>query len=430
MTALVLLGLSAAAVTPVSAAPISPAPKFRQLPIPECFGVAIHFVDQDLPEQIAYLKKAGIGVVRTDLFWSGVEIRKGEYDFSKYDKLVNALNDAGLRTILILDYGNKLYGGGPPTSPEARAAFVRFTQAAALRYSAKNVIWEIWNEPNGAFWKPTPDADAYTTLAEEATAALRVVAPYETIIGPALGGPISMKVISAWEVRTQSFLDRVLRSDAARAWSGISIHPYGLRNSKPEMIDEQFETVRGMMQQRNLSPQRTPIIATEIGYSSAENLYSERTQAAYVVRSYFWGMANRAPFTIWYDWQDDGNDPNNNEHHFGLLRSGALKGRLEPQVTKPSFQAVQQVSDALRGYHFETLERPNNSIFVMTLSDGQHKAFALWTGDDSDKDFEFRLPSGVWKIERLLGGSEDLQLDQAETRKLQLGAIPLLIVAH
>ena len=58
-------------------------------PIPQSFGVNIHFVDGDLPENMAYLQKAGFGWVRVDMSWESIERQRGVYDFSAYDRLID-----------------------------------------------------------------------------------------------------------------------------------------------------------------------------------------------------------------------------------------------------------------------------------------------------------------------------------------------------
>ena len=70
-------------------------------------GFNIDFVEPRVAE-LKMLAQSGVRWVRTDLKWDATEIEKGKYDFSRYDRLVEALNNAGLRIVFILDYGNPL----------------------------------------------------------------------------------------------------------------------------------------------------------------------------------------------------------------------------------------------------------------------------------------------------------------------------------
>ena len=99
-------------------------PPLPDQPIPQCFGVSVHFKDQGIEDNDAWLQKAGFGWVRRDLFWDNVETRKGVYDFTAYDKMLDVLAAHNMRVMFILDYANPLYDAGlSPHSTEGRAAF-------------------------------------------------------------------------------------------------------------------------------------------------------------------------------------------------------------------------------------------------------------------------------------------------------------------
>jgi len=64
-----------------------------------------------------------------DFGWEATEKKKGEYDFSAYDRLVAALDKFKIRAVFILDYGNPLYAD-PGDVPY-------FTSRANTRSSAR-----------------------------------------------------------------------------------------------------------------------------------------------------------------------------------------------------------------------------------------------------------------------------------------------------
>ena len=132
--------------------------------IPQCFGVNIHFTGAPVRD-LDGLALGGFGWIRMDFEWEAVEKARGRYDFTSYDQLLEGLTTRHIKPLFILDYGNKLYQDGSPRSPEAQAAFARFAAAAATHYKGKPVLWEIWNEPNGGFWRPYADAEEYGRLA-------------------------------------------------------------------------------------------------------------------------------------------------------------------------------------------------------------------------------------------------------------------------
>ena len=73
----------------------------------DSLGIAIHFIDDLIGLQAAI--QAGAKVIRTDLFWARVETRKGQYNFAPWDKLVSSSTSRGLKVVMILAYGNRLY---------------------------------------------------------------------------------------------------------------------------------------------------------------------------------------------------------------------------------------------------------------------------------------------------------------------------------
>jgi hypothetical protein len=90
---------------PALAAP--PQPSLPSAVVPDGLGVNIHFTDAR-PGELEMLAAAGFHWVRMDFFWGGTEKRRGEYDFSAYDRLLAALEAQKLRALFILDYGNPL----------------------------------------------------------------------------------------------------------------------------------------------------------------------------------------------------------------------------------------------------------------------------------------------------------------------------------
>jgi polysaccharide biosynthesis protein PslG len=412
----------------VSGASAEP-PTLPSLPIPECFGVAVHSSAGNAPLDAKHIRNTGFGWVRTDLEWSEVELVKGRYDFSAYDRIVNAFHKAGLRMVLIIDYTNKYYDEGhSPKSPEGREAFARFAVAAAKRYLDKGIIWEIYNEPNIFFWKPEPDVVQYVALAEEATNAIRKNVPEAIVVGPALAGPVPDEDALRDELE---FLDRVLSSNVVKDWSAITIHPYRNDTSPepPETALHQLALIRDMMRRHGLDPQSKPLSISEWGYSTWNSGVSERLQAAYAVRAMFLGMAERMPFFIWYDWQDDGRDASEMEHRFGLIRpTGDGSFSTSNVSAKPALNAIRQVADILRGYRFEEVVERDRMHSIISLVEEGRRAFVLWSMEDQTQPLSLNfLPAGSWKSVRILDHSEELGTALRE-RFLQVSAMPVILI--
>ena len=62
---------------------------------------------------------------------------------------------------------------------------------------------------------------------------------------------------------------------------------------------------------------------------------SEEKQGALFAREMLTNVANEIPISIWYDWRDDGSDPNEAEHHFGLVRNAYQTGQAQVYEGSP-----------------------------------------------------------------------------------------------
>lgn len=273
--------------------------------VPDPFGVNIHFVVPNEAEADA-LAAAGYRIIRMDFAWGGTERRRGEYDFSGYDKLWAAMDKRGIRCLFILDYANRLYDNDlAPHTDEGRAAFAKWAGAAARHFAGKGIIWELWNEPNLVqFWRPVPNAEDYAKLADAVIAAVRAADPDAFIVGPASSG-------FPW-----AFFETLADRGVLAKFDAISVHPY--RQQPPETAAADYNRLR-LMLDRASPKKRVPIVSGEWGYSTAWGGMSEEKQAQYIVRQWLFNMSQDIGLSIWYDWKDDGPDPKNAEHHFGSV---------------------------------------------------------------------------------------------------------------
>jgi polysaccharide biosynthesis protein PslG len=306
----------------------NPHPSIRWLGGGSDFGVNIHFTKQT-PGELDMIRRAGFRWVRMDFHWGSIECEKGKYDFSAYDELANDLEKAGLKALFILDYGNSLYDGGlSPYTDEGRAAFAGWAAASVKRFAGRGHIWEMWNEPNIRFWKPTPNVTNYIALALATGKAIREAAPREAYVGPALS-KIDMP-----------FLESCFRAGLLNYWDAVSVHPY--REEPPATMTNDYAELRALIARFAPPGRAIPIIASEWGYSAAWTNYSETIQAEMLTQEFTLSRNEKIPLTIWYDWHDDGTDPKEPEHRFGLVRYAETGNPQQPFEPKPAYEAARQ----------------------------------------------------------------------------------------
>ncbi len=350
--------------------------------IPQGVGVNIHFT-RGHEADLDLIAAAGIKFVRMDFSWSGTERRRGEYDWSAYDELTTNLEQRGLRALYILDYSNELYeetvvsrnpisgieqrGVASPQHPESVAAFAHWAGAAAEHFAERRIIWEIWNEPNIHFWKPEPVAQQYATLALATAQAVRAADPRASLIGPATSRvPVD-------------FLDEIFAAGLLTHFDAVSVHPYRPYHLGPESADADYTLLRSLIEKHAPTPakQSMPIISGEWGYSTyTDKGVSRETQAAFLVRQQLANLQAGVPLSIWYDWKDDGPDPAEREHNFGIVTHD-----LQPKL---AYLALQTMTRELSGFRIEKrLATDSLSDWVLLLSRGPERKLAAWTTEES-----------------------------------------------
>jgi len=337
-------------------------------------GISIHFVRGNTKD-LDMIASAGIKIVRTDFQWSSIEYMKGRYDWSAYDELVNNIVQRGMRPYFILDYSNALYETvrisnkngvytatlDSPNDPKSVAAFAAWAKAAALRYQSKNVIWEIWNEPNIGFWKPTPSVNDYITLAKATCNAIHGAVPGAAVVAGSTSG-------MDW-----TFLQSVLTSGILDCVDGISVHPY--RNNTPETAGGDYPFLALLIDQSAPINKKgaIPIIESEWGYATVTGGMSLADQANHLVRSQLVNLINNVPISVWYDWKNDGTDPTDHEQNFGIVGTD-----LTP---KPAYQAMKTMTTQLSGYRFiqqAVMADTNAYILIFANSAGKYK-LVVWS---------------------------------------------------
>jgi hypothetical protein len=345
--------------------------------LPAGVGVNIHFV-RGHEEDLDLIAAGGFKFVRMDFSWEATEPKAGEYDWTAYDELSDHLARRGLQVIYILDYVNPAYEpmvesrravGEPvperhlasPRHPQSVAAFARWAAAAARHFRQRAVIWEIYNEPNGSFWRPKPDVGEYIALALATGKAVREAEPRAIIVAPAMS-------TFDWK-----FLEPFLNSGVLEFLDAVSVHPYRRPDQPPETAAADYNRLRELIDRCAPESKRKkiPILSGEWGYSSNRKGVSLETQARFAVRQQLSNLLNGVPISIWYDWKNDGTDPDDNESNFGVVWPN-----LRP---KPAYTTLRKMTRELEGFQFkERLGDFDQEDFVLLFAkpDGTQKVVA------------------------------------------------------
>ncbi|MDZ4797923.1 MAG: beta-galactosidase [Bryobacteraceae bacterium] len=193
----------------------------------------------------AHLAKLGVKWARCQTGWARTETVKGKYDFEWLDRVVDSLLAAGVQPWFNLGYGNTLYTPGPThpsavgwiplNSDDARAAWLRYTDAIATKFATRVKHWELWNEPNiSNFWQPDkPDPTKYVEFVKMTAPVIRKRVPGVTLIGGVFAGiPLD-------------YIDGAMAAGLGDHVDRISYHPY--RAVPEEGYDADIRALKGIV---------------------------------------------------------------------------------------------------------------------------------------------------------------------------------------
>ncbi len=412
---LCVFALSCSQSPPLAAAAPTSDRSFEFGPIPSTLGINVKWewyptdrLVRELPTHVALLRELGVGWIRMGMIWKFNERRRGVYDFSRQDAVVEAMAAANIGILFILAYDNPLYDGGrSPVTDEGRQAFAAFAEAAVRRYRGYDVAWEIYNEPNwGTFWSPKPNLKDYVALAETVAPRIRAFGERQPLMAPAISGP---NVHSDCSVK-DPFIKAILAAPVADLLTAISVHPYR-KTSRPEDMLPAMDALRCEIDAARTGKPALPVVISEFGYSTYSRGVSEPTQAAYALRFYFSTLSRRLPLAVLYAWQDDGRDANEEEHGYGILRAG----RPNPghgNFYKPAFHALRRMNQHLVGYQLREVLDLGAPAMGLRLSKGTAgetiTAYVAWNAKDRTSSIQMPLEPGTWQAVDLVSGATSM----------------------
>jgi hypothetical protein len=156
----------------------------------------------------------------------------------------------------------------------------------------------------------------------------------------------------------------------------VSVHPYRDIHHPPETARSDYQRLRALIDSY-APPDRKggiPILSGEWGYSTQNGGVSLETQAAFAARQQLSNLFYDVPLSIWYDWKNDGPDPNDNEHNFGTVFAD-----LKP---KPAYEAIATLTRELGNYRVARRVKLSDDkdwlLELVGIASGERK-LAAWT---------------------------------------------------
>lgn len=361
------------------------------------------------------LSESNAGWARIELRWDHVNPVPGTWRWDLLDQQVNSYASRDIQILGLLDYSVGWASGqggsqsvfGPPSDMDAWEAYVR---ATVERYHDRVDAWEIWNEPDVAFfWNGQDGGDraVYTELLRRANRAIKSVDPDATVMNGGVTGT----------ERGANFLQRVLDLGDGAYLDAIAVHGYvpddGLETTiYPEVIWPLIGKVRERAGK--------PLWITEFGWSSGcgeggASACSEQVQANRIARHlpmlFSIGGVERV---LLFLFKDPGNQPDS----FGLTHAD---GRL-----KPAFTAFSTMAGRLEGLHFERrVDMGDGNLWSMRFSNGERTVDVIWS-QTGDRQIQYPTSSSTIRTWTIGGARTDITV-QAGIASLYVGHDPLIV---
>jgi O-antigen ligase len=195
----------------------------------------------ELEQALTTLQTIGISWVRQEVRWDEVESLSGQYEWGKYDRVLAAADEAGLALVLVLNRTPEWARqadeiNNPLAPPDELENFVRFAEAAALRYGDKVLAWQIWDEPNlMPHWgtEVIIDPAEYGEMLRQTTPVIRAQDQDGWVLTAGLGPTLEPGGFNMSEVR---FLDGLYGAGAADYFDAVALKPYGFWTGANERL--------------------------------------------------------------------------------------------------------------------------------------------------------------------------------------------------
>lgn len=292
------------------------------------FGICSHterHSTQQQEQEMQAAAAAGATIMRVGPAWASIEPKPDQWKWETQDRIVEIAAKYGIETQPILGFSpshaisdelraqqQEAYRKGDANAwkislfgAPREDAWRKFVYAMATRYRGKIRFYEIWNEPDLSFWRGT--TEEYINILRAAHEEIRRADPQAKV----MSGGFATVLPHASRAKNPDLQQRVL-TEAIDAFDIHAIHQHGPFQEFRQAVEGEFAHLRSLMR----TPK--PVYFNETAFSSSFG--GEKLQAQTLVKKMSYVMASGAMGYTWYDLRDDGINPADPEHHYGLVK--------------------------------------------------------------------------------------------------------------
>lgn len=347
------------------------------------------------------MKQAGIQWVRTDFDWDRVENPEGVWHFDHLDETVAWADAAGIRLLAQLNYNV------PWANPAYKHMdkWLGYVRQVVGHYRRSVRYWEVWNEPNGQWFWPSPNAAQYAVFLRETTKVIRQIDPDLRVL---FGGTYGIDT---------GYLEAALKAGAGDWFDVVSVHPY---STAVDNTGNDLTRLVDLMKRYHVEGK--PIWITEWGWSAIGN--DPRQQQEHAVNlAIAWNIAlHDSPVEriFWYEFHSEEAKPADREHYFGLVRRD-----LTPRPAYLAYRALTRARPAGSKPDAGDWWRQGMTWPHWTRPDGK-KGWAVWLWS-GEADYAVTVQGPVVEAFDHLGAPLRLKVTSGKA-DVRLRRAPLYIV--
>ncbi|MBP5543981.1 MAG: cellulase family glycosylhydrolase [Kiritimatiellae bacterium] len=348
--------------------------------------------------------RAGATWLRVDFPWADIEPTQGNWQWDKFDAIMDDAEARGIQILPILDYGSA-YGGHDKLVSDDLDGWLAYVRNVLTRYRGRLPAVEVWNEENitsgdWVFWSGT--TAQYVTMLRATYNAVKAIDPSVKVVLGGLAGDC------------ESYVSDLYSNGAKGCFDVMAIHPYigthspdeewktgSIFNRRSHSLSLYISRVRSIMNANG--DNGLPIWITEHGWStqtagtSGSAGVSEADQAAYLARAMEVAANCGVGKYFIYNLVAYEGDLSYAEHCFGIVH--------HDYTAKPAFTAVQAKMRELSG---STADAYSNHVWLTfgDYVDGQTVSWASaghWSdGAAPSADKDYLVDIGVFPDAKLL----------------------------
>ena len=246
-----------------------------------------------------------VGSVRfwdTRTRWANIEPRKGRFDWSALDRMVDGATRAGLPMVYTMgitpawaapDGPRSAYDDDSRTAPPRDLAdWDRYVRAVVSRYRGRIGAYEIWDYANTPYHY-TGDVSTLVELTRRASAIIRRTDPHATVVCPSMG--------ELWKPEGRRYLARFAALKGYRHCdaAAVKLHPRE-PHGRPEEMTDQADHINRTMHEQGV---HLPMWATGPDHSIPTGKpLGEEDANNFAVRFYLAGLYARYARMYFYTW--------------------------------------------------------------------------------------------------------------------------------